>query len=81
MLVPVRCFTCGCSVGHVSAVYALARRRLVEAKLAERGTAPSQSMVDTGLQIECGEILDRLAIVHLCCRKTLIAAMNFQDYY
>lgn len=81
MLVPVRCFTCGCSVGHAAPVYALARRRLVEAKLAERGTAPSQAMVDTGLELECGEILNRLAIVSLCCRKTLITAMNFQDYY
>lgn len=81
MLVPVRCFTCGCSIGHVSAVFAHARQKMVKAKLGARDTIPMQAAVDAGLQLACGEILDRLAITHDCCRKTLVTSMCFQDYY
>ena len=27
------------------------------------------------------DILDRLAVTHDCCRKTLVTSMIFQDFY
>lgn len=81
MLTPVRCFTCGSSTGHVATVFAHERRRRAKAALTERGTVPNMAMVDAGLQLACGDVLDRLKIDRDCCRKTLITAMIFQDHY
>ena len=49
--------------------------------LAERGTVVSQAAVDVGLQIECGDILDELGVYEDCCRKTMLTAMCFLDFY
>ena len=81
MLTPVRCFSCGRSTGHVATIMAAARRKRAKQILAERDTTPTMTMVDAGLQMACGDILDRLKIPLDCCRKTLITTMIFQDYY
>ncbi|NBQ42410.1 MAG: hypothetical protein EBU23_07705 [Mycobacteriaceae bacterium] len=81
MLVPVTCFTCGCPVGDVEDLYRHKRAALVRTILAERGTAATQASVDAGLQIDCSHILDDLGVVGICCRKVLVSAMIFSDYY
>ena len=81
MLTPVRCFTCGSSTGHVAVVFATERRRRAKEALAARNTAPSMAMVDAGLDLACGDLLDRLQIPRDCCRKTLLTAMIYQDHY
>ena len=81
MLCPVVCFTCGCPVGDVEDIFRHMRAARVRGILAERGTAATQAAVDAGLQVDCGDILDRLGIDHDCCRKTLVTAMVFRDYY
>jgi DNA-directed RNA polymerase subunit N (RpoN/RPB10) len=81
MLCPVLCFTCGCPVGDVAALFRHMRAARVRAVLAERGTAPALAAADAGLQIDCSDILDQLCIDNDCCRKTLVTAMIFSDYY
>ena len=81
MLVPVLCFTCGCPIGDVEDLFHHMRAARVRPILAERGTTATQAASDTGLQIDCSDILDQLGIIHDCCRKTLVSAMIFSDYY
>jgi DNA-directed RNA polymerase subunit N (RpoN/RPB10) len=81
MLTPVTCFTCGCPVGDKEDLFRHMRAALVRATLAERGTQPTQAASDAGLQIDCREILDRLQVTGDCCRKALVTAMIFTDYY
>ena len=81
MLIPVRCITCGTPIGHVAPAFAHARRKRARAALGARGTLPMQAMVDAELALPVGDILDRLAVTHDCCRKTLVTTMIFQDYY
>lgn len=81
MLTPVLCFTCGCSIGEFEDIFRQMRGDKVRAILAERGTIATQAAVDSGLQIDCSDILELLGITGDCCRKTLIAAMIFSDYY
>lgn len=81
MLVPVLCFTCGCPIGDVEGMFRVMRSKRVREVLAQRETSASQAAVDAGLQIDCSDILDRLGIIHDCCRKTLVTAMVFSDYY
>jgi DNA-directed RNA polymerase subunit N (RpoN/RPB10) len=81
MLVPVRCITCGTPIGHIAPAFAHARRKRARTALGARGTLPMQAMVDAELALPVGDILDRLAVTHDCCRKTLVTTMIFQDYY
>jgi hypothetical protein len=78
---PVLCFSCGYPVGDVEALFRHMRAARVRSALARRGTAATQAAVDAGLQVDCGDILDRLKISNDCCRKTLVTAMVFRDYY
>lgn len=81
MLVPVLCFTCGYPVGDVEDLFHHMRAARVRAVLAERGTVAAQAATDAGLQIDCGDILDRLGVEHDCCRMTLVTAMIYTDLY
>ena len=81
MLTPIVCFTCGAPTGDVEDLFQAMRAARVRAVLAERGTAATQAAVDAGLQIDCSEILTRLGITHDCCRKVLVTAMLYGDYY
>jgi DNA-directed RNA polymerase subunit N (RpoN/RPB10) len=81
MLVPVLCFTCGCPVGDVEDIFREMRISKVRAILDERGTTATQAAADAGLQIDCSDILKQLGIEFDCCRKTIISAMIFTDYY
>lgn len=81
MHVPIRCITCGLSVGHVDDLFRYERTRRVKDTLKGRNTLPTLAAIDAGLQIDCSDILDRLGVVHDCCRTTLISAMVFSDYY
>lgn len=81
MLVPVICFTCGNPIGDVEDLFRALRSARVREILAERGTTATQAAVDADLQINCSDILDRLGIKCDCCRKCLVTAMIFADYY
>jgi DNA-directed RNA polymerase subunit N (RpoN/RPB10) len=81
MHIPSVCITCGCPVGDKEDLYLAMRAERTQKILKERGTDVSQAAVDEGLQIECGDILDELAIYEDCCRKTMVTAMHFTDYY
>ncbi len=81
MLVPVICCTCGLPIGDVEDIFRELRNNRVRSMLAERGTTPTQAAVDTGLQIDCSDILKEIGIDHDCCRKSLVTAMIFSDYY
>ncbi|NBQ43370.1 MAG: hypothetical protein EBU23_13030 [Mycobacteriaceae bacterium] len=81
MLVPVRCMTCGCPVGDVAPAFARERAARARAAFGARGAVPTQAMIDANISVPCGDILDRLAVTADCCRKTLMTAMIFTDYY
>jgi len=81
MLCPVLCFTCGYPVGQIEDIFGHLRAAKVKKILSERKTTATQAAVDAGLQIDCSDILDKLNIMHACCRKTLVTAMIFADYY
>jgi hypothetical protein len=81
MYTVVTCTTCGCPVGDVAVFYHQERIALVREILAKRGTEATHAAVDAGLQIDCSDILNRLAIINDCCRKSLVTGMNFNDYY
>lgn len=81
MLTPVVCFTCGCAVGDKAGIFRHLRAERVRTILAERGTVPERVMADSGLQIDCSDILDSLQIRHDCCRKTIATAMIYTDWY
>lgn len=81
MLVPITCITCGCPIGHVDDLYRQMSHELIQAQLRERGTAPTQAAVDTGLQIEMRPILEQLGIFNDCCRTHIVTARRFRDYY
>lgn len=81
MLTPVLCFTCGLPVDDRGDLFRHMRAERVREELGKRGTAATQAAVDAGLQIDCSDILDDLGVRFICCRKTLITAMQFQDYY
>ena len=81
MLVPVICFTCGCPVGDVEDLFLHMRAEKIRAILAERGTTASQAAADAGLQVDCSDILDKLGIKYDCCRKVLVTAMIYSNYY
>jgi hypothetical protein len=80
MLTPVVC-TCGMPIGDVAPLFLLMRAARVREVLAARGTAATQAAIDAGLQIECGDILDRLQVVYDCCRARLVTNMQFKQYY
>lgn len=81
MLVPVLCFTCGCPVGDIEDIFREMRNTKIKEILTDRKTTATQAAVDAGLQIDCSDILKQLGIEYDCCRKTIIAAMIFTDYY
>ena len=81
MLVPVLCFTCGCSIADLEDIFRHLRAAKVKEILDQRKTTATQAAVDAGLQIDCSDILDTLNIMHACCRKTMVTAMIFADYY
>jgi len=81
MLIPVLCFTCGCSIGEKEDLFLHMQAKLAKKILDERKTAPIQAHIDPDIQITCGEILTKLGVKNDCCRKTMVTSMRFSDYY
>lgn len=81
MLIPVCCFTCGLPIDDRGELFLKMRNEKVKAIMAERGTVSTQAMIDSGLQIECEDILVKLGFDHHCCRNHLVTAMLFSDVY
>lgn len=80
MMCPVVCFSCGLPI-EVEDLFKHLRADRVKTILSERNTTATQATSDAGLQIDCSDILDKLKINYDCCRKTIISAMDFTDYY
>lgn len=81
MLTPIRCITCGSSIGDIAPFFQILKSRKIEAALTERDTNPNMAIVDAGLQVECKDILESLGVKYDCCRMHLISTMQFNDYY
>lgn len=83
MLTPVRCFTCGSSLGDLAPIYHLIRAR----RMAERygapgkGVAPTRAASDPTLTGNLmGDVLDALH-VEGCCRTRLVTATLLAEVY
>lgn len=81
MLPPVVCFTCGFPIGDVAEIFLHLRAARVRAALEARGTAAAEAAVDSGLQVDCSDVLDALGLRYDCCRMHLVTAMVFTDHY
>jgi DNA-directed RNA polymerase subunit N (RpoN/RPB10) len=83
MLVPIVCFTCGCSLGDIAPIYHAVRRKRMAARFGTVGapTAPTQAAVDPTLTENImGDVLDALRVTK-CCRTRLVTAMVFSEHY
>jgi len=75
MLIPVKCFTCGNVIGDKYLYY---QEKVVEIKL-ERKINPEviqyldQTSIDKTVE---GEVLDRLRLTKLCCRRHMLTNVN-----
>lgn len=81
MLIPIVCLTCGCPLGDREDLFRELRAERVQEVLGPRGTVPTQAAVDTGLQIDCSDILEKLGIENDCCRAHMVTGMVYEDYY
>ena len=81
MLVPTVCYSCMYPIGDLEDLFRLMRANKVKQILAERGTVTTQVAIDTGLQLDCSDILDKLFVESYCCRTHLTTSMRFSDYY
>lgn len=83
MHIPPTCLTCGCPIGDVGTLYRHLRIKRIKEALAARGTTATQAAIDAGLQIDCGDILERLGIPEErdCCRGCLVTTVSFEDLY
>lgn len=68
MLVPILCFTCGCSIGDKEDLF-------IHLKNEKKEKEPDNE------ELDCSDILDILDIKNDCCRMHIITAINFVDYY
>ena len=83
MLVPIVCFTCGCSLGDIAPIYHAVRRKRMAARFGQPGgpTAPTQAAVDPTLTENImADVLDALRVTK-CCRTRLVTAMIFSEHY
>jgi DNA-directed RNA polymerase subunit N (RpoN/RPB10) len=81
MHTPPGCFSCGCSVGHLSEIYRFVREIRVSKKLAELGTAPENAATDIRLKMDMSDLLDKLGIRADCCRVALTTTMQWKEMY
>jgi DNA-directed RNA polymerase subunit N (RpoN/RPB10) len=81
MLTPIRCFTCGLSLGDIAPIYRRIRQKRMAEKFAAGQVAPTQAAMSAGLtENTMGDILEALG-VQGCCRTHLVTAMDFRDNY
>ena len=84
MIIPVRCFTCGCVIGDKWKIF-------VEESLQEK--KKSKEKVDSELDIEYidtskghikksveGKVLDELGIEKYCCRRMFLGNVHLIPY-
>ena len=75
MLIPVKCFTCGTVIGDKYLYY---QEQVVEIKM-ERQINPEviqyldQTNIDKTVE---GEVLDKLKLTKLCCRRHMLTHVN-----
>lgn len=81
MLVPVCCFSCCASLGHVAELFRVLRRAQVERKLEEKNTAPEMAAVNPEVFADCRDIFEALQVRPDCCRAHLSTSMDLREYY
>lgn len=75
MLIPVKCFTCG---KEISSYYRAYEREVRQKKLASGvNDVVYLTKVQTDKTAE-GEVLDRLQIVKMCCRRHLLTHVEIE---
>ena len=83
MLVPIRCFTCGLSLGDLAPIYTFIRQKRMVALYGhpDATTAPTQAAVDPNQTKNImGDVLEAFGVTK-CCRTHLVTAMIFTEYY
>lgn len=69
MLIPIVCFTCGCSIGDKEDLY----NHLKKEKIKEKKQPDDD--------VDCSKILEMLDISNDCCKMHFISNMKITDYY
>lgn len=72
MLIPIICFTCGCSIGDKEDLYNYLKTEKIKKN-------HSENHIDDDL--DCIEILEKIDIMNDCCKMHFISSMIFTDYY
>jgi DNA-directed RNA polymerase subunit N (RpoN/RPB10) len=75
MLIPVKCFTCGKVIGDKYLSY---QEQVIKVKV-ERQINPEKIQYLDETQIDKtveGEILDKLKITRMCCRRHMLTHVN-----
>jgi DNA-directed RNA polymerase subunit N (RpoN/RPB10) len=75
MLIPVKCFTCGKVIGNKYLTY---QEEVIKVKV-ERQVNPEKIQYLDENQIDKtveGEILDKLKITRMCCRRHMLTHVN-----
>ena len=75
MLIPVKCFTCGKVIGDKYLAY---QEEVIKVKV-ERQVNPEKIQYLDENQIDKtveGEILDKLKITRMCCRRHMLTHVN-----
>lgn len=81
MLIPVVCFSCGTSIGHVAEVFRVLREQRVRGDLATARVAPEMSAIRLDADLDLSDVFDKLRISQDCCRTHLNTAMVMSDHY
>lgn len=81
MLIPVRCFTCGLSLGHLAPVYEYIRTKRMAKKYGSSSqSTPLPSYSTSTAKGEMTDVLDSFKLKD-CCRTRLSMAMIFYEHY
>ena len=89
MLIPVRCFTCGAVISDRWEAYVREERALLDKLSRSSGgdAGSKESAADpiraefsqTGANVPRGEILDKIGIDRLCCRRHFLGNVDLMD--
>jgi len=69
MLIPIICFTCGCSLGDKEDLFNYFKSEKIK------------KMSDPDDDFDCNDILELLDITNDCCKMHFITSIKFVDYY
>lgn len=76
MLIPVRCFTCGKTIGDKWDYYNKEVKKLEDAAEAEKPELDALKYFD---KVRSGQILDKLGLTRYCCRRHMIGQVDMME--